>query len=171
MTIPPGVRVRRATPADDRALNQLDAIAWSAESGFPSAQATPGASFFDDRNPPEIHLVAEVDGEVAGYIRLKPPTTLPENQHVIQISGLAVAPAKRQRGIAAALLAAAEAQVTAAGAGKLSLRVFGSNERAIRLYQRAGFEREGTLRGEFLINGAFVDDVLMAKALRAGSGS
>jgi RimJ/RimL family protein N-acetyltransferase len=35
----------------------------------------------------------------------------------------------------------------------------------MRLYERYGFQREGTLRDEFWIGGRFVDDVLMAKRL------
>jgi RimJ/RimL family protein N-acetyltransferase len=35
----------------------------------------------------------------------------------------------------------------------------------MRLYERRGFQREGTLRDEFCIGGRFVDDVLMAKHL------
>ena len=40
-----------------------------------------------------------------------------------------------------------------------------TNETAMRLYERCGFQREGTLRDEFRIDGQFVDDVLMAKQL------
>jgi RimJ/RimL family protein N-acetyltransferase len=43
--------------------------------------------------------------------------------------------------------------------------VLGTNEPAIRLYDRLGFEREGVLRGEFFINGDYIDDLLMAKHL------
>jgi RimJ/RimL family protein N-acetyltransferase len=68
-------------------------------------------------------------------------------------------------GAASALLAAAEQRARAAGARKLSLRVLGTNEPAIRLYDRLGFKREGVLRAEFCIDGAYVDDVLMAKHL------
>jgi len=43
--------------------------------------------------------------------------------------------------------------------------VLSTNESAIRLYERRGFVREGTLLEEFCINGRFVDDVIMAKRL------
>ena len=79
--------------------------------------------------------------------------------------GRAVAPRARQRGVGYALLAAAERHARARGVRKLSLRVLSTNETAQRLYERAGYEREGTLRGEFCINARYVDDVLMAKHL------
>ena len=162
------VAVRVARPADEAGLARLDAAAWTPASGFPSVIERvndPFFTFFTDDSPPEAHLVAELDGRLAGYIRVKPATTLRENAHVLGIVGLAVAPGDRRRGVASALLAAAEQHARARGARKLSLRVLGTNEPAMRLYERRGFLREGTLRDEFLIDGRFVDDVLMTKHL------
>jgi ribosomal protein S18 acetylase RimI-like enzyme len=159
------MRIRTARADDAAGLAELDAAAWSAESGFPSiTQRIPGPFFASD-NPPVDHLVCEIDGTVVGYLRLRPATSLPENAHVIGIFGLAVAPAARRLGAASALLAAAEQRARASGARKLSLRVLGTNQPAIRLYARLGFEREGVLREEFLIDGGYVDDLLMTKHL------
>ena len=167
MKSPFEVRVRPARLADQAALTELEAIAWSAESGFPSTMATDqrNTPFFDAGNPPEAFLVAELDGRVAGYIRLKPPTKLPENAHVVQVQGLAVHPDARRHGVAAGLLDTAEETLRERGTRKLTLRVLSTNEAAIRLYESHGFVREGTLLEEFRINGRFVDDVIMAKKL------
>ena len=163
-----GVAVRVARPGDEAGLARLDAAAWTPASGFPSVAERvndPFFTFFTDDSPPEAHLVAELDGRLAGYIRVKPASPLRENAHVLGIVGLAVAPADRRRGVASALLAAAEQHARDRGARKLSLRVLSTNEAAMRLYERLGFQREGTLRDEFRIDGRFVDDVLMAKQL------
>ena len=163
-----GMAVRVARPEDEAGLARLDAAAWTPASGFPSVAERvndPFFTFFTDNSPPEAHLVAELDGRLAGYIRLKPVTPLRENTHVLGIVGLAVAPGDRRRGVGSALLAAAEQHARARGARKLSLRVLGTNETAMRLYERHGFVLEGTLRDEFRIDGRFVDDVLMAKHL------
>jgi len=109
--------------------------------------------------------LTELDGRVVGYIRLKPPSKLPENAHVIQVQGLAVHPDARRHGVAAGLLDAAEEMLRERGTRRLTLRVLSTNEAAIRLYERHGFVREGTLLEEFCINGRFVDDVMMAKKL------
>ena len=162
------VAVRAARPEDEDALTRLDAAAWTPASGFPSVAERvndPFFTFFTDDSPPQAHLVAELDGRLAGYIRIKPVTPLRENAHVLGIVGLAVAPGDRRRGVASALLAAAEQHARARGARKLSLRVLSTNGSAMRLYERHGFEREGTLRDEFRIGGRFVDDVLMTKHL------
>ena len=167
MKSPIEVRIRPARLADQAALTELEAAAWSPESGFPSTMAADlrDATFFGTGNPPEAHLVAELNGRVAGYIRLKPPTKLPENAHVVQVQGLAVHPDARRRGVAASLLDAAEETLRERGTRKLTLRVLSTNEAAIRLYERHGYVREGTLVEEFRINGRFVDDVIMAKKL------
>jgi ribosomal protein S18 acetylase RimI-like enzyme len=159
------MRVRVACADDAAGLAELDASAWSAESGFPSVSQRPAGPFFTSDDPPAGHLVCEIDGTVVGYLRLKPLTSLPENAHVIGVFGLAVAPAAQRVGVASALLTAAEQRARAAGARKLSLRVLGTNQPAIRLYERLGYQREGVLRDEFLINGVYVDDLLMTKHL------
>ncbi len=163
------ILVRSARESDQAALSDLDAAAWSPESGFPSViqAGHPAATFFTAADPPGIHLVAELGETVVGYVRLKPPTRLPENVHVTHVSGLAVLPAARRRGVAAALMTAAEPFARTRGSRKLSLRVLSTNQPAIRLYERLRFEREGVLKDEFLISGRYVDDVLMAKRLWA----
>jgi ribosomal protein S18 acetylase RimI-like enzyme len=161
------VQVRPARLADQAVLTELDAIAWSPESGLPSVMSPDlrDTTFFGPGNPPEAFVVAELNGTVVGYIRLKPPSQLPENAHVIQVQGLAVHPDARRRGVAASLLDAAEEALRERGIRKLTLRVLSTNQAAICLYERHGFVREGTLLEEFCINGRFVDDVMMAKKL------
>jgi ribosomal protein S18 acetylase RimI-like enzyme len=164
------VSVRVARPDDEEALAGIDSAAWTPVSGFPSVIAQAGGSFFSAGHPPAAHLVAEVDGAVAGYVRVQPPTPLPENAHVSGITGLAVAPGARGRGVASALLTAAGQYARERGARKLSLRVLSTNDAALRLYERLGFRREGTLREEFLIDGRYVDDVIMARHLDGSPG-
>jgi ribosomal protein S18 acetylase RimI-like enzyme len=160
--------VRFACPEDEAGLARLDAVAWTPASGFPSVTERardPFFTFFTVSGPPGEYLVAELDGQLAGYIRLRPVTELRENAHVLGVMGLAVAPDARRQGVASALLAAAERHARARGARKLSLRVLGTNVAAQRLYEQLGYEREGILRDEFRIGGRYVDDVIMAKHL------
>ncbi len=160
------VRVRPATSADDAALLSLDRVAWSAQSGFPSVFGRDQGVFFSDRNPPESFLIAESDGALVGYVKVElkyPP--LPEAAHVFGIRGLAVDPRARGAGVASALLVAAEELARSRGGRKLSLNVFGGNHRAQRLYARHGYLLEGRHPGEFLIDGAYVDDLTLAKVI------
>jgi ribosomal protein S18 acetylase RimI-like enzyme len=168
VAISDGLVIRVARAADEEALTRIEAAAWTPESGFPSVMeriSDPFFTFFTDDSPPGAHLVAEAGDRVLGYVRVRPVTRLPENVHVLGIAGLAVDPGARGRGVATALLAAAERYAREHGGSKLSLRVLGTNEPALRLYQRAGFRREGTLQAEFCIQGRYVDDIIMAKLL------
>ncbi|MFD9794000.1 N-acetyltransferase family protein [Streptomyces sp. NPDC059070] len=158
-------RIRLAQHRDEAALAELDREVWSPLHAVQPRPQPPYEPFFGPASPPAHHLVAEVDGEAVGYLRLVRPTRLDCNSHVRQIQGLAVAPRARGRGVARALLRAACAESRRQGARRLTLRVLGHNTPARELYESEGFVVEGVLPGEFLLAGAYVDDVLMGRSL------
>ncbi|MFE9247653.1 GNAT family N-acetyltransferase [Streptomyces sp. NPDC007088] len=163
---PPGVTLRLGHDRDDAALARLDADIWSTAHAVMPRPEQPLAPFFDGRRSrPEQHLIAELDGELAGYLRLLPPTPLPANAHVQAILGLAVAGRARGRGLGRALLRAAVARARELGARRVTLRVLGHNTPARRLYASEGFVVEGVLPGEMYLDGRYVDDVLMGRTL------
>ncbi|KOT64120.1 MULTISPECIES: GNAT family N-acetyltransferase [Streptomyces] len=157
--------VRTAVLADEEPLAVLDRRTWSTLHAVTPRPQPPYDRFFDDRHRPEDLLVAEIAGRLAGYIRLVPPTPLPCNAHVRQIQGLAVDTWARGRGVARTLLDAACARALDEGARRVTLRVLGHNAPARRLYEAAGFSVEGVLPEEFLLEGKYVDDVMMGKVL------
>ena len=72
----------------------------------------------------------------------------------------------RERGLGAELLREALEGARARGLARVSLEVYDSNPRAISLYQRFGFEREGVKRAARAIDGRVEDIVCMAILLR-----
>ncbi|MFI1094834.1 GNAT family N-acetyltransferase [Streptomyces sp. NPDC020917] len=158
------LRIRPARESDGPALIALDRAGWSWLSEV-APQRAEDAPMFDERNGVEPFLVAELAGRVVGYVRQVPPTPLASNQHVRQIQGLQVSTDVRGRGVGQALVEAACAAARAQGARRISLRVLGHNIPARRLYERCGFQEEGVLPEEFLLDGAYVDDVLMGRRL------
>jgi RimJ/RimL family protein N-acetyltransferase len=78
------------------------------------------------------------------------------------VHGLAVAPGSQGEGIGGRLLVAAIARLRRENVRRLVLRVLGTNAAARRLYERHGFAVEGARREAFLLDGAYVDDLLMA---------
>lgn len=160
-----GILIRQATADDGDALAELDFRNWTRAAEVMPRPDQPRRPYFDDRTTPDQVLVAERDGVLVGWVLLRPPTPVPSNQHVLQIQGLGVDAAARGAGIGMALLEAAADAARARGARKLSLRVLATNTPARRLYERAGYQTEGTLREEFLIDSHYVDDILMARPL------
>jgi ribosomal protein S18 acetylase RimI-like enzyme len=158
------IRIRRGAESDAAALLAIDAVTWTSATS-PAGVPTEPRPFFRDEEDPADTLVAELAGAVVGYAKLRNPLPVPSHAHVLEINGLAVDPGAAGRGIGRALVDAAVAEATRRGARKLTLRVLGSNAVARRLYARCGFVEEGVLREEFLLDGALVDDVFMARFL------
>jgi ribosomal protein S18 acetylase RimI-like enzyme len=160
------MQIRQARPADEAALRQIDAVTWTADTS-PAPPRAPDRPFFSAQTRPEDVLVAEADGQAIGYIHLEQASAIRSHQHVLDVSGLAVGPARQGQGAGRRLLEAGVEQARLRGARKLALRVLGPNDRARRLYESCGFRVEGVLRGEFHLGGRYVDDVLMARDLTA----
>ncbi|MEW2168313.1 GNAT family N-acetyltransferase [Streptomyces sp. NPDC007084] len=158
-------QIRTATLDDEDPLGRLDRDTWSTLHAVMPRPQPPYEPFYNQRFGPRDHIVAELDGRVVGYIRLGYPTTLASNAHVRQILGLAVADEARGAGVGRALLRAACEEARSQGARRITLRVLGHNVPARALYASEGFVVEGVLPGEFLLDGAYVDDVLMGRSL------
>jgi ribosomal protein S18 acetylase RimI-like enzyme len=149
--------IRPARADDEPALRALDRATWSWD-------VTPGPPSEGPFAIADV-LVFDAGGTVAGYVALGSPTRLESNRHVVLIRGLAVAPSHQRRGVGRALIDAAAEAARERGARRLTLRVLGTNTAARELYEACGFIVEGVQREEFLLDGRYVDDVLMARDL------
>jgi ribosomal protein S18 acetylase RimI-like enzyme len=149
--------IRPARADDAVAIAALDAATWSFDV-TPSPRSSVPSSI-------DGMLVAEDGGEIVGYVAVGRATRLESNRHVADIRGLAVAPDHQGRGLGRALVQAALDAARERGARKVTLRVLGPNTAARALYESCGFVVEGVRRDEFLLDGRYVDDVLMARHL------
>lgn len=157
------IQIRRARLEDEDALARVDAVTRTAEVS-PAPPPPPGTSFFGPGTLPEDVLVAESEA-VIGYAKLTQTIPLASHEHVLLLSGLAVDPDRQRAGVGRRLVEAIAQEARSRGARKLSLRVLGPNTAARGLYATCGFVTEGTLQAEFLLDGRYVDDVLMARYL------
>jgi GNAT superfamily N-acetyltransferase/predicted nuclease with RNAse H fold len=113
-------------------------------------------------------VLVALDGEaVLGSLFLGPWTALESSRHVLEVKGLAVDPSRQGLGVGAALLDAAVAAARERGMRRLVLRVLSGNAAARRLYEGRGFRVEGARREAFLLEGAYVDDLMMGLDLVA----
>jgi ribosomal protein S18 acetylase RimI-like enzyme len=106
------------------------------------------------------HLVAVVDGEVAGHLGMEVAP------YGVASLSMFVAPDRRRRGVGAALVEAAVADAVERGAHKVTLQVWPHNAAARALYRRFGFVDEGRLRRHYRRrNGELWDAVVMGLVL------
>ena len=77
--------------------------------------------------------------------------------------GMGLLPAYRGRGLGARLIAATLEAVAPLGITRVELDVFSTNARAIALYEKSGFTREGVKRGARSLDGLTEDIVCMAR--------
>lgn len=101
--------------------------------------------------------------EVVGTAGLHPAGPAVRRRHAMHL-GISVAGQAQGQGVGSALMQALCDYADRWGhVLRLELTVFVDNERAIALYRRFGFEREGVHRGFALRDGAYVDVVSMAR--------
>jgi RimJ/RimL family protein N-acetyltransferase len=159
--------LRPARPTDGRGLAALFA-AVRAEGRWlltpPSALSQPSEAFFIGemiRSHEGLTLVAEADGEVIGNVLVSVERNT-VSSHVGTLS-IVVAAGWREVGIGSDMVRAAQEWCVGAGLQKLALAVFPDNERAIAVYEHAGFQREGLRRRQYRGEGGILrDELLMA---------
>jgi RimJ/RimL family protein N-acetyltransferase len=158
--------LRPGRPTDGRALARLFADV-RAEGRWlitmPGAVSEPSEAFWISeliRADEHLALVAEADGEVVGNVLVN----VERGQATAHIGVLSICVAAdwRDVGVGTELIAAAQRWVRGRGLRKLSLGVFPDNERAIAVYEKRGFVREGIRRMQYRSGERFRDEVLMA---------
>lgn len=146
MSAPSGYEVRRA-----RDESELSAALELRHDVFCVEQGVPENEEVDGRDHEGIHLVAVAGGELLGTCRLLMIGA------TAQFSRLAVRTSARRRGIATALLQAAEAETRAAGGHRMVLH---AQTYARELYETAGYRPRGRAFWE-----AGIEHIAMEKVL------
>jgi RimJ/RimL family protein N-acetyltransferase len=158
--------LRPARPTDGRGLARLFSDVrkegrWLITA--PGAVSEPSESFWISemiRAAEHLVLVAEADGEVVGNVLVSVDRGV-ATEHIGVLS-ITIAEGWRDVGIGTALVETAQRWALDRGLRKLSLGVFPDNERAIAVYEKRGFVREGLRRMQYRSGGDFRDEVLMA---------
>jgi putative acetyltransferase len=159
------IQIRRAEPEDYAAVYEIfgcpKVFAGTLQLPYPSRErwrerlAAPGDGTH--------YLLAVVSCQVVGMLGVHTFPDKPRRRHVGAI-GMGVRDEWQGRGIGTALMRAAlDLADNWLNLSRLELEVYTDNEAAIRLYERCGFEREGTLRQHAFRDGCYVDAYAMAR--------
>ena len=111
------------------------------------------------RNPDDLTLVASIGDKIPGVLTLQ-RGVYKKNRHTANL-GIAVMNGYRKQGIGSGLIREALRWAEENGIKKVNLEVFSTNVNAIETYRKIGFVQEGARKSQFLINGEYVDDILM----------
>jgi RimJ/RimL family protein N-acetyltransferase len=110
-----------------------------------------------------VMYLARIDGETVGVI-FGNRGAARRNRHALFLV-LGVLQAYWNRRVGQSLLRAMEHWVRTKGLHRLELTVQKRNTRAVALYERAGFQVEGTKRHSLIVNGEYLDEWLMSKLI------
>jgi L-amino acid N-acyltransferase YncA len=162
------VQIRDATSADAAAIARIynqgieDRVA-TLETELRSAEERAAwLATHDVRHP--VLVAVDAGDEVLGWGSLNVFNPRRAYDHVADFS-LYVAREHRGRGIGDALLGGLEARARSLGFHKLVLAAFPTNAPGKRLYERHGFRLVGIYREQGMLDGRWIDVMLMEKIL------
>ena len=151
--------VRPLLPSDWPAVAAI--LAEGIATGDATFETTvPAWDDWDHRHLPDHRFVAELDGEVAGWIAVVPYSSRAAYRGVGEES-VYVAERARGRGVGRALLAALIAGAREGGLWTLQAGVFRENEASLALHRSAGFREVGVRERIGQLNGVWRDVVLL----------
>jgi ribosomal protein S18 acetylase RimI-like enzyme len=113
----------------------------------------------------KLPISVALDGDaVVGWADVAPHEN-PLYRHRGEL-GMGVIASHRGRKLGPELLAHCLGQCPRAGIEKVELNVYVDNERAIRMYERAGFSRVGVIKSFRKLDGRYADCLVMEKFLK-----
>ena len=161
----PHVSVRHAEPDDYEAMHRIMSAPGVAAGTLQLPLQSAEAWRKRLAQPPEglFLLVACAEGEVVGNLGLETSPNRPRIRHVGSI-GMAVRDDWQGRGVGTTLMRAAlDLADNWLNLTRIELTVYVDNSPAVALYERFGFEVEGTHRRYAFRNGEYVDAYSMAR--------
>jgi L-amino acid N-acyltransferase YncA len=171
MSLPGGVEealaIRPAVPADAEAVCRI--YNQGIEDRQATLETTPRTpderrAWLQGRSPRHPVLIAERDGSIVGWVSLNPFNPRSCYDHVGDLS-LYVERAARGSGVGRRLLEALIGQARGLGYHKLVLSAFPYNAAGCALYARCGFRTVGIYREQGMLDGEWVDVILMERLL------
>ena len=161
------ITYRRLTANDAEGVASLfsdpDVIAGTLQLPMPSAEYWRKRLESQAADTSQIHVAALADGGLIASAWLHPVTASLRTRHAMGL-GIGVSRAWWGKGVGTELMRLLlDWADNWAGILRVELGVYSDNDRAIALYERFGFVREGVQRAYALRDGRYVDSVMMAR--------
>lgn len=159
-----GLRIRRAEPDDCDAVYEMfsspQVYSGTLQIPYPSKE------YWRRRlsdNPESVYLVGLMGDRIVGMVSVDMFPHKPRRRHAGEI-GISVHEEWQGKGVGGALMRAIlDLADNWLNLTRLELEVYADNEAAVHLYERFGFELEGTLRQHAFRDGQYVDSKVMAR--------
>jgi putative acetyltransferase len=162
-----GIAIRAARPEDAEQIAELHNLPGYRYGTLrvPFHTTSEIRAWLDSPAPGSKQLVANLDGRIIGDIGLN-ATSSARRRHVGTI-GMGVHDDFVGRGVGAALMRTViDMAENWLNLSRLELTVYTDNDKAIRLYEKCGFVKEGHLKQYAFRNGIYVDAYSMARLRR-----
>jgi len=175
------ISIRHATPEDAALLagigrtmfHETFAAGNSPEdmAAYLDASFSPAKQAAELAEPGSLFLIAELDGEVAGYARLKegPAPAEVAGSRPIELVRIYAGRAWQGRGVGAALMQACLDEAGRRGCDAIWLGVWEQNPRALAFYRKWGFIEVGTQT--FKLGDDLQTDLLMRRSVDISANS
>jgi phosphinothricin acetyltransferase len=125
------------------------------------------SAWFQHHGPCHPVVVAEAAGQIVGWSSLNPFSPRAAYRFVADLSVYSERQWRGQ-GIGSLLLQDIIARATTLGYHKIVLAAFPCNQAGMRLYEKFGFHTVGIYREQGLVDGCWVDTIIMEKLLHEG---
>lgn len=130
---------------------------------FTSEKAAEEEKFIRNYNDYKQVFIAVEDDNIVGYLGIS-RSRLSKAAQTAKFT-IGVLNDCKQQGIATQLIKFAENWAKEKGIRRLELTVVTENKPAVSLFEKTGFEKEGTRKNAVRINGGLYDEYFMAKAI------
>jgi L-amino acid N-acyltransferase YncA len=122
--------------------------------------------WFRRHDPRQPVVVAEAVAVIIGWVSLNQFSARPAYRYVADLS-VYIERGWRGKGVGTRLLCEIEARARGLGYHKVVLSAFPFNQAGIRLYEKFGFRTVGMYHEQGLIDGRWVDTIIMERSLGA----
>jgi L-amino acid N-acyltransferase YncA len=162
------MEIRDATPEDAAAIAEIynqgieDRMATLETQLRTPEERAEWLAAHDSRHP--VIVATDSNATPIGWGSLNTFNPRPAYDHVVDFS-VYVAREQRGRGVGDALLGALDTRARALGYHKMVLAAFPTNAPGMRLYERHGFRTVGIFREQGMLDGQWVDVIVMEKIL------